>query len=125
MARLAAGESVRTVAVALSIGASSVVKGARRLRVTGSAAPGRIGGYVAPKTCGEHKDLPMERTRAAPFSLRGVVWEMARRGLKVDDRTMWKFVRREGLSSKNPAGQRARQARRGPQAGARWKTCQG
>ena len=44
MARLAAGESVRGVAAALSVSPSSVVKWSKRLRETGSVTPGRIGG---------------------------------------------------------------------------------
>ncbi len=85
----------------------------------GSAAPGRIGGYVAPKICGAHRDWLVERTRAAPFTLRGLVAELAERGFKVDYRTMWKFVRREGFSfKKNRAGQRTGPTGRRPQAGA-------
>ena len=119
MARLATGESVRVAAAALSVSPSSVVKWSKRLRETGSAAPGRIGGYVAPKIAGAHRDWLVERTRTAPFTLRGLVSELAERGLKVDYRTMWKFVRREGLSfKKNRAGQRAGPARRGAQADA-------
>ncbi|MDB5565212.1 MAG: transposase [Tardiphaga sp.] len=48
MTRLAAGESIRALAAALSISPSSVVKWSQRLRTTGSAAPGRIGGYRLP-----------------------------------------------------------------------------
>lgn len=118
MARLAAGESVRAVAAALSISASSVVKWSQRLRRTGSAAPGRIGGYAPPKIAGAHRDWLLERTRSEAFTLRGLVAELAERGLKVDYRTVWTFVRREGLSfKKNRAGQRAGSPGRGPQAG--------
>ena len=119
MARLAAGESVRAIATALSISPSSVVKWSLRLRRTGSAAPGRIGGYVAPKIAGEHRDWLIERTCAQAFTLRGLVAELAERGLKVDYRTVWKFVRREGLSfKKNRVGQRAGPAGREAQADA-------
>lgn len=119
MARVAAGESVRAVAGALSVSPSSVVKWSKRLRETGSAAPGRVGGYVPPKIAGAHRDWLVERTRTAPFTLRGLVAELAERGLKVDYRTMWKFVRREGLSfKKNRAGQRTGPTGRGSQAGA-------
>jgi hypothetical protein len=34
------------------------------------------------------------------FTLRGLVAELAERGLDVDDRTVWNFVHREGLSFK-------------------------
>lgn len=118
MARLAAGESIRAVAAALSISPSSVVKWSQRLRTTGSAAPGRMGGYAPSKIVRAHRDWLIERTRTAAFTLRGLVAELAERGLVVDYRTVWKFVHREGLSfKKNRTGQRARQTRRGPQAG--------
>jgi hypothetical protein len=46
MARLEAGETVRAVADALSIAASSVVNWSERKPTTGSLAPGKIGGDV-------------------------------------------------------------------------------
>jgi putative transposase len=117
MSRLAAGESVRAVAAALCISASSVVKWSQRLRRTGSAAPGRIGGHVPSKIAGAHRDWLLERTRAEAFTLRGLVVELSERGLKVDYRTVWTFVHREGLSfKKNRAGQRAGSPGCGPQA---------
>jgi putative transposase len=45
VARVEAGESVRVIARALSLGPSSVVKWSRRLRATGSAAAGKMGGH--------------------------------------------------------------------------------
>lgn len=118
MARLAAGESVRTVAAALSVAPSSVVKWSLRLRKTGSVMPGKLGGHVPPKIKGEHPDWLIERTAAA-FTLRGLVAELAGRGLKVDYKTMWTFVHRHGLSfKKNRAGQRAGSSRRGAETNA-------
>src|ERR1700724_831390 len=55
VARIAAGESVRKVALALSVAPSSVVKWTQRLRATGSVAPGKIGGHVPPKIAGAHR----------------------------------------------------------------------
>jgi putative transposase len=105
MSRLAAGESVRAVAASLSVAPSSVVKWSQRLRATGSVAPGKIGGHVPPKIAGGHRDWLIERTATA-FTLRGLVAELAERGLQVDYRTMWKFVHAHGLSfKKNRAGQ--------------------
>ena len=116
MARLAAGQTVRAVAAALSISPSSVVKWSQRLRTKGSVAPGKIGGNSPSKIVGEHRDWLVERIRAKAFTLRGLVVELAERGLRVDYRTMWKFVRREGLSfKKNCAGQRTGPTGRGPQ----------
>lgn len=99
MARLAQGESVRQVAVALDVAPSSVVKWSQRLRETGSCAPGKIGGYVPPKIGGAHEVWLRERIKA-PFTLRGLVAELADRGLRVDYRTVWKAVHRAGYSFK-------------------------
>jgi putative transposase len=104
------------VARALSVAPSSVVKWTQRLRATGSVAPGKIGGHVPPKIAGTHRAWLVARTAAA-FTLRGLVAELAGRGLRVDYRTVWTFIRREGLSfKKNRAGERAKPSRRRPQA---------
>jgi transposase len=125
VARIAAGESVRKVARALSVAPSSVVKWTQRLRATGSVAPGKIGGHVPPKIAGAHRAWLVARTAAAAFTLRGLVAELAGRGLRVDYRTVWTFIRREGLSfKKNRAGERAKRSRRARKRG-RWKTRQG
>jgi putative transposase len=101
---------------ALSVAPSSVVKWTQRLRATGSVAPGKIGGHVPPKIAGAHRAWLVARTAAA-FTLRGLVAELAGRGLRVDYRTVWTFIRREGLSfKKNRAGERAKRSRRRPQA---------
>ena len=119
LARLAAGESIRVVAAALSVAPSSVVKWSQRQRATGSVAPGKMGGHVPPKIAGANRAWLVERLAAGAFTLRGLVAELAERGLRVDYRTMWKFAHGAGLSfKKNRAGLRAGPGRRGPQAGA-------
>lgn len=55
MVRLSNGETVRQVAVALSVAPSSVAKWSQRLRRTGSVAPGKLGGHVPPKIAGDHE----------------------------------------------------------------------
>jgi putative transposase len=97
VARIAAAESVRKVARALSVALSSVAKWTQGLRATGSVAPGKIGGHVPPKIAGAHRAWLVARTAAAAFTLRGLVAELAGRGLRVDYRTVWTFIRREGL----------------------------
>lgn len=115
--RVAAGESVRMVARALSVAPSSVVKWSQRERATGSVAPGKMGGHVPPKIAGEHRVWLVERTASDAFTLRGLVAELAGRGLRVDYRTMWKFVHAHGLSfKKNGSGQRAGSTGRGKKA---------
>src|SRR6202166_3710126 len=103
-------------AIPISFAPSSVVKWTQRLRATGSVAPGKIGGHVPPKIAGTHRAWLVARTAAA-FTLRGLGAELAGRGLRVDYRTVWTFIRREGLSfKKNRAGERAKPSRRRPQA---------
>jgi putative transposase len=77
-----------------------------------------MGGYRPKKIRGVHRDWLLERTREKEFTLRGLVAELAARGLTVDYRTMWSFVHYENLSfKKNRARQRAGSPRRGATAG--------
>ena len=75
-ARAVAGESVRLVAAALSIGAATVVRLSQRYR-----------------------DWLLERA-GSDFTLRALVTELAERGVKVDYVQVWRFVHAEGLSFK-------------------------
>jgi putative transposase len=108
MARVSAGETIRAVATALRISPSSVSKWTQRLRRTGDVAPGRMGGHKPRSIREAQADWLRERIASAPFTLRGLVAELARRGLKVDYRTVWSFVHDEKLSfKKNHAAKRA------------------
>jgi len=107
MARLEGGETVRVVAEALSVAPSTVVKWSLRRRATGSAAPGKIGGHVPGRIQDGHAQWLRQRMKS-DFTVRGLAAELADRGLKLHHGTVWKFVRREGLSfKKNSAAQRA------------------
>ena len=108
--RVSAGESVRSVAAVLSISASSVVKWAQRSRATGSVAPGQMGGHRPRVLVGEHREWLLRRV-TSDFTLRGLVAELAERGVKVDYRTVWNFVPAERLSfKKKRSARRARPA---------------
>jgi putative transposase len=97
---------------------STAINWVRRFRETGSVEPDQIGGYRPKKIAGPHREWLVQRCRKADFTLRGLVAELAERGLKVDYRTMWEFVHAEKLSHKKDADcRRARSARRGPPAG--------
>lgn len=100
VARVQAGESVRAVAETLSISPSSVVKWSQRFRATGSSAPGQMGGHRRRVLVGEQRAWLLERIAGSDFTLRGLVAELAERGLKVDYRTVWNFMHAEGLSFK-------------------------
>jgi Transposase and inactivated derivatives len=111
LARVQTGESVRVIAQALSISPSSVVKWSQRFRATGSAAAGKMGGHRPRVLIGAHAGFLRQRIAQGDFTLRSLVAELAGRGLKVDYRTVWTFVHREGLSfKKNRFAKRARPA---------------
>lgn len=117
MARLAAGETIRTIAAALSIRPSCVSKWKHRLTETGSLAPDKIGGHKPRTLSGERAEWLRQRCSSGPFTTRGLVGELAERGVKTDRRAVWVFVRAEGLSfKKNDTARRADEARHRPQA---------
>ena len=72
----------------------------KRVATTGSVAPGQIGGHKPKKIAGPHRDWLVGRCRERDFTLRGLVAELAERGLKVDYRSVWEFVHAEKLSHK-------------------------
>lgn len=113
------GMSRRQAAARFGVSISSAIRWVERSRRTGSVAPGQIGGQRPKKIQGEHRAWLLERIREEDCTLRGLVAELAARGLKVDYRTMWSFVHAEKLSfKKNRGRQRARPSRRGPATGA-------
>jgi putative transposase len=94
------GLSRRQAAARFGVGISTVIGWVRRLRETGSVAPGQMGGHKPKKIAGAHRDWLVQRCRARDFTLRGLVAELAARGLKVDYRSVWAFVHAEKLSHK-------------------------
>lgn len=109
IARRDSGQTVRSVADALSISPSCVVKWSQRLKATGSVAPGTIGGRKPGLLRGDHAVWLRERASGADFTLRGLALELGERGLEVDYKTVWTFIHREGLSfKKKRSGKRAR-----------------
>ena len=93
------GMSRHEAAARYGVAASSTIKWVRRFRDTGSVAPAQIGGYKPRTLRGEHRDWLLDRA-SRDFTLRGLVAELAERGVKVDYRSVWEFVHAEGLSFK-------------------------
>src|SRR5438067_7621701 len=113
------GCPVARMAAQFSVGVSTAIRWLARYRGSGSVAPAQIGGYRPKSIAGAHRDWLIERCRASTFTLRGLVAELAERGLKVDYRTMWSFVHAERLSfKKNRAGCRTGSPRRRAPSGA-------
>ena len=92
--------SCRQAAAHYGVGISTAIKWVQRLRRTGSVSPGKIGGYRPKKLIGPWRIWLLDRCRGGAFTLRGLVAELAARGLKVDYRVVWRFVHEEKLSHK-------------------------
>jgi putative transposase len=106
LARADAGETVRSIALALRISPSCVSKWKRLRRETGSLSPGKMNGHKKRVLSGATADWLRERIRSGSFTLRKLTAELAERGIKTDTRAVWVFVHAEGLSFKknDPAG---------------------
>lgn len=110
------GMSARGAAARFGISESSAIKWVKRYRQTGSAAPGQIGGHKPRLLRGELRDWLLKRT-GSDFTLRGLVIELAERGVKVDYVQVWRFVHAEGLSfKKKRSSRRATEAEDRPAA---------
>jgi transposase len=95
------GMSRKRAAARFGVAASSAIKWVARFRATGSAAPARMGGHKPRTLRGEHAQWLITRCREKDFTISQLVEElMAERGLKVDRRSVWEFLHREGLSFK-------------------------
>jgi transposase len=107
------GLSCNQAAKQFGIGISTAIGWARRLRETGSVAPGKMGGHKPKAISGEHRVWLLQRIKDRDFTLRGLVAELVERGLKVDYRSVWEFVHAEKLSfKKKRGGWRTRSSRR-------------
>jgi putative transposase len=114
---LTGGLSRHKAAAQFGLGVSTVVNWVRRFQDTGSVAPGQMGGHKPKAIAGDHHVFLVRRVRESAFTLRGLVAELAERGLKVDYRSVWNFVHGEKLSfKKNRRRQRTRAPRRGATA---------
>src|SRR5262245_17838213 len=94
------GLSCNQAASRFEVAVSTAIDWVNRYRRTGSLAPGQIGGHRPKKLVGEHRDWLLRRWRDRDFTLRGLVAELADRGLSVDYRVVWAFVHEEKLSYK-------------------------
>jgi putative transposase len=113
------GLSRHEAAARFGIGVSTAIDWLRRFRETGSAAPGQMGGHKPKAIRDEHEAWLRHRILERDFTLRGLVAELAARGLKADYTAVWKFVHAEKLSfKKNRARQRTGSPRRGAAASA-------
>ena len=95
------GLSRRQAAARFGVSYSAAIAWVKRHRETGRLEPGQMGGRKPKRIAGAHRDWLLVRCRERDFTLRGLVAELAVRGLKVDYRSVWEFVHAEKLSYKN------------------------
>ena len=85
---LKGGLSRHRAAAQFGVVPSTVINWVRRFQETGSVAPGQMGGHKPKAIAGEHQAFLVQRIRDREFTLRGLVAELAERGLKVDYRSV-------------------------------------
>ena len=114
VARVMSGDSCRTVAKLFGVSVASVVKWSQRFRATGSAAALKVGGQRPYALAGERDWLLAQIAARPDLTLRGLVAELAERGIVVSYFAVWHFFEHEGISfKKKPARQRAGSTGRG------------
>src|SRR6476646_11349139 len=74
------GMSCNRAAKQFGVGISTAIHWVRRVRETGSVAPGKMGGHKPKKISGEHRTWLLHRIKDGDFTLRGLVAELAERG---------------------------------------------
>lgn len=113
------GATIREIGNALNISPSCVSKWKKLQRETGSLKHGKLGGHKRPVLSGAAAEWLRERTQSGPFTLRKLTAELAARGIKTHQKTVWLFVHAEGLSfKKNGAADGTVAPGHRPQAGA-------
>ena len=126
VASVEAGRSCRATASLLGVSVASVVKWSQRKRLTGSAAAKRIGGSRRRVLCGSERDWLLARIAAVPdVTLRGLLSELAARGVKVSYGSVWRFFEFEGISFKKTVHASEQDRPDVARRRVRWKTHQG
>ena len=100
VAAMRGGESCRSVAARFDVAPSSVVKWTQRAARTGSVSPGKMGGHRKP-LLEPHRAWLLEQVRLRPeLTFKAFQGLLAGRGASVSHDTVWRFLRRCGLSFK-------------------------
>ena len=113
VAAVEAGDTCRVVADRYSVSISSVVKWSQRARATGSAAAKPMGGTRRDRLRPERTWILNRIVEKPDLTLHALLSELKQRGMVVACDTLWRFLKREGLSfKKNSVCERTITARR-------------
>lgn len=112
VAAIEGGRSRNRAAKQFGVAISTAIGWMQRVEETGSVEPGQMGGHKPKAIAGDHAIWLSRRIRDGDFTIRGLVAELAGRGLKVDYHSVWDFVHAAKLSFKKSvaAGERDRPA---------------
>ena len=100
VAAVEGGLSRHRAAGQFDVSPSTAVNWVKRARETGSVEPGQMGGHRPRAIRGAHEAWLSARVRERDFTLRGLVAELAERGLEADYWAVWTFVHAQGLTHK-------------------------
>ncbi len=119
-AALSEGATTRSVAKRFDVSVATAVRLGQKQRAGDSFEPRKRGGCRQPAIAGDHLDWLRKRlTEKGDLTIRALVVELADQGVKANHDTVWRTVRRLGLSfKKNAGGQGAGWAEAGPVPGA-------
>ena len=107
VAALGDGLSVRAAATRFGISVASAVRLGQRFRSGQGLAPGKMGGHRRPLLESVAGAITARLAAKADWTVRALAADLQRDGIKVSHDTVWRYMRRLGLSfKKNPAGQR-------------------
>lgn len=98
VAAIEGGMSRHQAAKQFGVAISTAIGWMQRVEETGSVKPGQMGGHKPKAVSGDHAVWLSQRIRDSDFTIRGLVAELAGRGLKVDYHSVWDFVHVEKLS---------------------------
>lgn len=100
-AALAGGETVRAAARRFGVSVASAVRIGQRQRAGRGLLPGKIGGHRRAVLVGEAGEWLLARLAEKPdLTMRALTAELSARGVQVAHDTVWRFVKRAGLTVK-------------------------
>ena len=118
-AALGEGMTVRAAAQRFGVSVASAVRMGQRARSGEGLAPRSSGGHRQPVLLGVAEAVTSRLAAKSDWTVRSLAADLKADGIKVSHDTVWRFLRRQGLSfKKNAVCQRDGQPEAGPAPGA-------
>jgi transposase len=118
-AALGDGMTVRAAAQRFGVSVASAVRMGQRARSGEGLSPRSSGGHRQPVLLGVAEAITTRLAAKSDWTVRGLAADLRDDGIEVSHDTVWRFLRRQGLSfKKNAVCQRDGPVEAGPDAGA-------